>query len=109
MAKTYRVQVTIKEIRQTGKCSQAHNVGESWIIENNVTPMDMCQDAFVAIYPILRTMRYGGEEPWIKNPDVMCVNCPDPNNTVVFELKRAGILPEGWVNSGPAQRRLPTK
>jgi uncharacterized repeat protein (TIGR04076 family) len=107
MAPAYRVEVTIKEIRQTGKCSQAHMVGETWIIENNITPTDMCQDAFVAIYPILRTMRYGGAEPWVKNAEIMTVNCPDPNNTVVFELKRTALLPEGWVNSGPPQRRLP--
>lgn len=109
MGTAYRVQVTIKEIRQTGKCSQGHQVGESWIIENNVTPSDMCQDAFVALFPILRTMRYSGAEPWVPDPGLMCVNCPDPNNTVVFELKRIGVLPDGWVNSGPAPRRMPAK
>jgi uncharacterized repeat protein (TIGR04076 family) len=31
---------------------------------------------------------FGGSFPWEKDPDVTTVACPDPDNPVVFELRR---------------------
>jgi uncharacterized repeat protein (TIGR04076 family) len=61
--------------------------GRTWLIENNFTPEKMCQTAFNAIYPALRTLRYGGHTPG-HNPEMTKVGCPDPNHVVVFELKK---------------------
>ena len=88
MAKAYKVQVTITEIRGTGKCSQGYKVGDTWLIERNVTPTNMCQTAFDAMYPALRTMRYGGELPWANDKEKVYIGCQDIYNSVVYELKR---------------------
>ena len=86
--KAYKVRVTITEIMGDHKCSQGYKVGTTWLIEKNVTPTDMCQSAFNAIYPTLRTLRYGGELPWAKDKDVVSIPCPDLTHIVVYELRR---------------------
>ena len=59
-----RVQVTVKDIQGTGKCPLGHKKGDTWLIENSFTPTNFCMIAFAAVYPAIRTMRYGGEHPW---------------------------------------------
>lgn len=85
--KASRLQITIKEILGTGKCSQGFKVGDTWLIEDGLTPANFCMSAFGSIYGTIRTMRYGGEFPW-GDPDVTSVGCPDFHNTVVYEIKR---------------------
>ena len=82
-----RVQVTVKDIQGTGKCPLGHKKGDTWLIENNFTPTNFCMIAFAAIYPAIRTMRYGGEHPWGES-DVTSNCCPDWHNPVVFEIRR---------------------
>jgi uncharacterized repeat protein (TIGR04076 family) len=36
-------------------------------------------------------MRYGMDYPWAKNKDIIPVACPDPDNLVIFEIKRIKI------------------
>jgi len=43
--------------------------------------------AFAAIYPAIRTLRYGGQTPW-GQPDVTHIACPDAKHVVVYELQR---------------------
>lgn len=87
MAKPMPVQITITEIRGTGRCSQGFKVGDSWLIKKNLTPTNFCLSAFHAIYPALRTLRYGGETPFGEK-DVTYIACPDVKHVVVFELRR---------------------
>ena len=98
MAKPMPVQVTITEIQGTGRCSQGHKVGDSWLIKKNMTPANLCMSAFNAFYPALRTLRYGGETPF-GGKDVTYIACPDPLHVVVFELRR--IRPNSDTGSGP--------
>jgi uncharacterized repeat protein (TIGR04076 family) len=98
MPKPMPIRVTITEIMGTGKCSQGHKVGDSWLIEKNMTPANLCMSAFAAVYPALRTLRYGGGTPW-SQPGVTYIGCPDVKHVVVFELRR--IEPEGDAGSAP--------
>jgi uncharacterized repeat protein (TIGR04076 family) len=98
MAKPAPVRVTITEIMGTGKCSQGHKVGDSWLIKKNMTPTDLCMSAFATMYPAIRTLRYGGGTPWSK-PGITHIACPDPKHVVVFELLR--INPEDDAASDP--------
>lgn len=80
-----KVQITIKSIQ--GKCPQGFKVGDTWIIEKNITPSNFCMTAFHAIYPSLRTLRYGGDLPWGEK-GVATILCPDHHNPVLYEMKR---------------------
>jgi uncharacterized repeat protein (TIGR04076 family) len=85
MAETYDVQITV--ISQKGVCGAGHKVGDQWIV-SGVTPAGFCNAAFSILYPNIRMFRFGGILPWTKDPDTYNVSCDDPENPVVFELKR---------------------
>ena len=84
----YKVRVTIVDVIK-GKCPQGFKVGDSWLIERNITPTNFCMNAFCqAVYPSVRTFRYGGEHPWDKDKDVTTVICPDKHAQLVYEVRR---------------------
>ncbi|MEO0226123.1 MAG: TIGR04076 family protein [candidate division WOR-3 bacterium] len=85
MKKTYKVRVRIKSIE--GKCPMKFKVGQTWLIDKK-TPGGMCQAAFHSIYSALRVFRFGGSHPWDKRRDITYVCCPDPENHVLYELRR---------------------
>lgn len=85
--KIHKVKITICEI-QHGKCSQDFKVGDSWIVEKNITPTNMCISAFGAIWPAVRSMRYGAGNPHGDDPSVARIACPDPKVVVVYEIRR---------------------
>jgi len=82
----YKVVITIKEVR--GNCTAGHRVGDVFEVEGlHMTKGRMCNSALVAIYPRIFAMRFGAEIPWSKD-DKILAGCPDPKNTVVFEISR---------------------
>jgi uncharacterized repeat protein (TIGR04076 family) len=83
----YPVQITVKEILK-GKCSLGFKVGDTWTMDKSLTPNGMCATAFTAIFPAIRTLRYGGTMPFGKDPDVVNISCPDAHIVVVYELRR---------------------
>ena len=85
-----RYDVAVRVISQQGTCVAKHKVGDEWIIhwEQNATPEGICLLALNAVYPNARVLMFGGSFPWADDPDVATVTCPDPNNPVVFELRR---------------------
>ena len=82
-----RYEVVVKVVSQKGKCVYGHKVGDEWTIQR-VTPGGICLGAFNSFYPFSRVLTFGGGFPYEKNPGVTRVACPDPNNPVVFELRR---------------------
>lgn len=79
--------VLVRVISQKGTCQQEHKVGQEWVIGTK-TPEGICFSAFQSILPEARVLMFGGSFPWAKDPDMCVVACPDPNNPVVFELRR---------------------
>ena len=85
MAESY--DVAVKVISQKGTCHAEHKVGDEWCIGIK-TPDGICLPAFNALYPSLQVLRFGGVFPYSDDPDTAKEACPDPNNPVVFELRR---------------------
>ena len=82
-----RNKVSIKVISQKGTCDAEHKVGDQWIVDSK-TPEGICLSAFNALLPGIRVLMFGGAFPWSSDPDVATVACPDPDNPVVFEIRR---------------------
>lgn len=80
-------EITAKVVSQKGTCSAGHKVGDTFVIGDR-TPAGMCSWAFYTLFPFAEVLQYGGAFPWEKDPDKTTVACPDPDNPVVFELRR---------------------
>jgi uncharacterized repeat protein (TIGR04076 family) len=85
MAESYKVRARV--ISQKGHCEAGHQVGDSWLVGEK-TPQGICIFAFASLLPFITPLMYGGEFPWEKDPDRTTAVCPDPDNPVVFELRR---------------------
>jgi uncharacterized repeat protein (TIGR04076 family) len=85
MAESYKV--SVKVISQKGNCEAGHRVGDEWVVGEK-TPEGICIFAFASLLPFITPLMYGGAFPWEKDPDRTTVACPDPDNPVVFELRR---------------------
>ena len=80
-------QIIALVVSQQGKCEAGHRVGDEFDIGQK-TPAGMCSWAFYALYPFAQVLQFGGSFPWEPDARVSCVACPDPDNPVVFELRR---------------------
>jgi len=78
--------VIAKVVSRKGTCGN-HKVGDEFIIGEK-TPPNVCSGAYNSLFPFAQVMLYGGSFPWAKDPDKTTVACPDPENAVVFELRR---------------------
>ena len=79
--------ITAKVVSQKGNCEAGHQAGDEFII-GQTTPEGLCSWAFVALFPFAEPLQFGSSFPWEKDPDKARVACPDPDNPVVFELRR---------------------
>ena len=80
-------QVTARVISQKGTCEAGHKVGDEFVLGQK-TPPDMCSWAFCTLFPFAEVLQFGGSFPWEPDPNKSTVCCPDPENPVVFELRR---------------------
>ncbi len=85
MAERYKV--SIRVAGQKGTCTNGHKVGDQWVVDRG-TPAGLCLSAFNSLMPALQALMFGGVFPWAADPDLAEAACPDPNNPVVFELRR---------------------
>ena len=92
MGKSYAIKITVEKILEGGLCPFGLREGDSFIIKDVKIPKDFCSWAFQSIYPFITALRFGGEFPW-EEKGVSRVCCPDPNNPVVFTLKRVKLKP----------------
>lgn len=81
----YRIKITVKEIR--GHCAFNHKVGDEVTVDGELKGR-VCLSALASMLPYIYSMRYGADFPWAENKDVITIRCPDPENRVVFEIKR---------------------
>jgi uncharacterized repeat protein (TIGR04076 family) len=87
MLKGPKVKVTVDAVTK-GRCPFGFKVGDSWLIEDGLTPGGMCPSAYNAVYSAIRVFRLGGSHPWDKDKDVNYVSCPDPKRMLVYEIRR---------------------
>jgi uncharacterized repeat protein (TIGR04076 family) len=82
-----KFKITAKVVSQKGHCEAKHMVGDEFPIDD-VTPPYMCSWAFYTIFPFYSALKFGGSFPWEKDSNIATVACPDPDNPVLFEIKR---------------------
>ena len=80
-------EVIARVCSQRGICSAGHKVGDEFLIAQE-TPAGMCSWAFCAAFPFASALQSGASFPWEKDKGKALVACPDPDNPVVFELRR---------------------
>ena len=79
--------IIAKVISQKGTCAAGHKAGDNFTIGQK-TPPGLCSWAFNSLFPFAEALQFGGSFPWEKDPDKATVACPDPENPVVWELRR---------------------
>ncbi len=79
--------VIARVISQKGECSAGHRLDDEFLI-GQTTPIGMCSWAFCALFPFATVLQAGGSFPWENEEGRTTVACPDPQNSVVFELTR---------------------
>ena len=82
--------VVARVVSQKGHCEAGHRVGDEFVIDQ-VTPCEMCSWAFVTVFPFSQVLQFGASFPWEPEAGVSRVACPDPDNPVVFELRKAEV------------------
>ncbi len=80
------IEVTVKS--QKGKCALGHKVGDKIVFDGRSVRGDICYSALMVLLPKIYAMRYGVEFPWSEDGDTIFNACPDPENPVVFEIRR---------------------
>ena len=83
---SYVVEVTVKS--QKEKCAFGHKVDDKIVFDGRSVRGDICYSALMVLLPKVYAMRYGVEFPWSEDGDTMFNACPDPENPVVFEIRR---------------------
>lgn len=81
------IQIKVVDIMGQGRCPLGIAVGDEFSYEHE-PPEGMCHWAFHGLFPLLTTLRFGGNIPWEDEPGIARACCLDPNNPVVFELRR---------------------
>jgi len=82
----YDVKVTVKGVK--GTCDFGHKVGDVIHFDGKAIKGNICYSALMVLLPKIYSMRYGAEFPWAKDRDAISNACPDPENPVVFEIRR---------------------
>ena len=80
--------VIAEVISQKGTCAAGHKVGDKFIIGQQTVP-NLCSWAFYSLFPFAEVLQFGGSFPWESEQNKATVACPDPDNPVVFELRRS--------------------
>ena len=80
--------IVAKVISQKGTCVAGHSVGDKFTIGQKTTP-NLCSWAFHSLFPFAEVLQFDGSFPWENGRNKATVACPDPDNPVVFELRRS--------------------
>jgi uncharacterized repeat protein (TIGR04076 family) len=76
-----------KVISQQGTCPAGHKVGDEFEV-GQTTSEGLCSWAFYTMFPFAETLQFGGTFPWEGGSEKAKVLCPDPDNPVIFELRK---------------------
>ena len=79
--------IIARVVSQKGRCEAGHGVGDEFVIDLTA-PAGLCSWALYTLFPFAEVLQFGGSFPWEKDGDKARVACPDPDNPVVFELRR---------------------
>ena len=88
----YEIVATVKQAK--GHCAAGHKVGDKVVFKHKSMDGNICFGALSSMIPKVYAMRYGANLPWLENKDVATHACPDPENPVIFELRRIKVSNE---------------
>ena len=83
---SFDVEAKVKNVK--GICDFGHKVSDTIRFDGKTIEGDVCYSALMVLLPYVQSMRYGAEFPWTEDKDTTDIACPDPENQVVFEIKR---------------------
>ena len=47
-----------------------------------------CTTAWLALYPYVRVLSFGGDMPWFREKGIAIISCPDGLRPVIFKVER---------------------
>ena len=80
--------IIVRVISQKGSCEAGHKVGDEFLIDPVKTQAGICPWALYTLFPFAECLQFGATFPWENDPEKARVACPDPDNPVIFELRR---------------------
>jgi uncharacterized repeat protein (TIGR04076 family) len=80
--------IVARVISQKGTCGNEHKVGDEVLFTGDSVQGRICLSALYSMLPKVYAMRYGAHFPWLEDQSACSHACPDPENPVVFELRR---------------------
>jgi uncharacterized repeat protein (TIGR04076 family) len=86
------IEVRVVEIRGRGTCPQGIQVGDQFRSDREVGAV--CHWEAHTLLPRTTGLRFGGNVPWESEPGLARVDCPDPDNSVVFQVHRLQVHAE---------------
>ncbi len=69
-------------------CGKYKDGQEFIVAEDGKMPEGFCTSAWNAIFPLIRTLSFGGNPPWYKEKGTAVQCCTDGLRPVVFKLSR---------------------
>jgi uncharacterized repeat protein (TIGR04076 family) len=82
------VRITVLEVRSEAEPPCGYRAGDTWLVNSDETPPGICIWALMSMAPLLVALRFSGNVPWEADGSGATVCCSDPNNPVVFEVRR---------------------
>ena len=80
--------VIARVISVKGECGFDHKPGDEIVFDGETVNGRICMAALDSLLPKVYAFRYGAEFPWLEDKNVTTHACPDPDNPVVFEIRR---------------------
>lgn len=81
-----KVVAEVVEVKGTGECSAGHKPGDKFVFTEHM-PAGLCRWAVGALAAPVSVLLNGGNFSWAPNGEPTRWGCPDPTETVVFELR----------------------
>jgi uncharacterized repeat protein (TIGR04076 family) len=86
------IEVRVVEIRGRSTCPLGIQIGDKFRSGREVGAV--CHWAAHTLRLWTAALRFGGDVPWKSEPGLARVNCPDPDNSVVFQVRRLAVHAE---------------
>ena len=88
----YDLQIRVVECK--GLCPVGHKTGDTFLLSQGLAPSGLCMTALSALVPAISVLMLGASFPWEDDPACTVRACQDYRNSVIFEVRRVGSLPE---------------
>lgn len=86
MPKPFKVQVTVKAVTRS-PCPN-FKVGDTWIVQQGITPDGMCSRVYYSVTFAMQTMAAMGPNIPESERNITEICCPDTRHLLIYEVKR---------------------